>query len=189
MATKEQISSLLKKLNMTAEKIQELWDNAKLYSQTVRNLSSAGKNWSDLNIPCIESLVTLKEEHLKHLEDAKKEEQAKMAEVEKENKRKESLRNEEELLKRIYSKDLNEDELRKIVFECSIAEIIETTYGEKRRWSRSACTIIRIKDLFFAINWEDGLTESQENIFSDQPYQVNKIEKTITKKIIEWEKV
>lgn len=41
----------------------------------------------------------------------------------------------------------------------------ETTYGENRRWSRSAYTILEIGGRFFGFDWEQGLTENQEDYF------------------------
>lgn len=49
---------------------------------------------------------------------------------------------------------------------------IETNYGDNRRWTRSATTIFQIGERYFALDWEEGLTESQENEFWDQPYEV-----------------
>lgn len=46
---------------------------------------------------------------------------------------------------------------------------IETSYGENRRWSRSAYTIFAIGGRYFAIAWEQGLTECQED-YVPYPY-------------------
>lgn len=56
---------------------------------------------------------------------------------------------------------------------------VETIYGENRRWSRSAQTIFEVSGRLFALDWENGLTESQEDEFFDQPYEVEKRTKTI----------
>ena len=65
-------------------------------------------------------------------------------------------------------------------------EGIETEYGENRRWTRTATTIFKVGDRYFALIWEQGLTECQENEFWEQPYEVEKkeYEKTIT--VTEW---
>lgn len=56
---------------------------------------------------------------------------------------------------------------------------VETIYGENRRWSRSAQTIFEVSGRLFALDWENGLTESQEDEFFEQPYEVEKRTKTI----------
>ena len=47
--------------------------------------------------------------------------------------------------------------------------IIAEEFGENRRWTRSAVTVIEIptenETRLFAIDWEEGLTEYQENIY------------------------
>lgn len=56
---------------------------------------------------------------------------------------------------------------------------VETIYGENRRWSRGAQTIFEVHGRLFALDWEEGLTENQENEFFDQPYEVEKRTKVI----------
>lgn len=90
---------------------------------------------------------------------------------------------EEELLKKIDNgEELIKSELCDIIFEFKV----ESKKGENRRWSRSARTISKIGDRYFATNWEEGLTECQENEYYEQPVEVQKktYEKTIT--VTEW---
>lgn len=56
---------------------------------------------------------------------------------------------------------------------------VETIYGENRRWSRSAQTIFEVQGRLFALDWDEGLTESQDHEFFEQPYEVEKRTKTI----------
>lgn len=85
----------------------------------------------------------------------------------------------DELEKKIYNGEkLTEEELKMAVFECSE---VTTEYGENRRWSRSASTIIKVKDKLFCIDWEQGLTECQDDCFEDQPYEVEEKTETITR--------
>lgn len=42
--------------------------------------------------------------------------------------------------------------------------------GEDRRWSKSVLSVIDIEGELYAIEWEQGLTENQENEFYNQPY-------------------
>lgn len=87
------------------------------------------------------------------------------------------------ILKKLDSgKKLSKNEIRELVWEYEI----ETTYGENCRWTRSVNTIIKIKGRFFSIDWEEGLTEMQENEYWSQPIEVypRTYEKTIT--VTEW---
>lgn len=59
--------------------------------------------------------------------------------------------------------------------------------GENRRWSRSVTSVYEIGDKLYSVDWDEALTESQENFYYDQPYEVTLEEKevTITKIVIE----
>lgn len=63
--------------------------------------------------------------------------------------------------------------------EGEISEILwnnEEVYveeGEDRRWSKSMLTVVKIDEKLYAIEWEKGLTEMQEDEFYEQPYPVN----------------
>ena len=78
---------------------------------------------------------------------------------------------------------LTESEIRELVFECGE---VDTKYGDNRRWTRRVTSITEIGARYFCTVWEEGLTESQENEFYHQPYEVteHKYEKTIT--VTEW---
>lgn len=67
------------------------------------------------------------------------------------------------------------DELSEM--RCDYQEIT-TTYGENRRWLRSAETIFKVGERYFCLPWEEGLTESQENEYYNQPYEVYPLEQT-----------
>ena len=77
---------------------------------------------------------------------------------------------------------------QRLVYEYELPE--ETRYGEPRRWSRWAVSICKLKDRYFKVDWDQGLTEMQEDEFYDstieevRPYEY---EKTITVK--EWRPV
>lgn len=84
---------------------------------------------------------------------------------------------EKEMLDLIDSgKELSEDELGELVFEFGI----NTEYGDNRRWSRSATTIVAVGGRYFKVKWEDGLTEYQDNVYDSQPVEVIPVEKTKT---------
>lgn len=92
---------------------------------------------------------------------------------------------ERDYLEKIHNKvKLSESELRELV-----CNSIEDIYGENRRWCRGVTSIIQLGDEFYALNWDQGLTECQENSYYEQPYRVEQrtYEKTIT--VTEWVRV
>ena len=64
-------------------------------------------------------------------------------------------------------------------------EIDEVRHGA-RRWSETVTTIIKAKGRYFSIDWENGLTENQESTFDEQPIEVEKKEKVVTKTVVAW---
>lgn len=89
---------------------------------------------------------------------------------------------EEALLQKID----NREKLKRSEITEVLEHEIESSYGDNRRWSRSVTTISKIGDRYFSTNWEEGLTEYQENEYYEQPVEVKKktYEKTIT--VTEW---
>lgn len=84
------------------------------------------------------------------------------------------------LEEKIYNgKHLTRAELENAVYEC---DVIDTEYGENGRWTRPASSIIKIKDKLFCIDWEEGLTECQIDLFDNQPYEVEEVEETVVVK-------
>lgn len=88
---------------------------------------------------------------------------------------------EDEDFKQIYDKlikgeKLDEEELSTLAFETEWAgkgvRKIETTYGEPRRWVRSAHTIVELFGRYWRIDWDEGLTEMQDYVFWEQPVEV-----------------
>ena len=70
----------------------------------------------------------------------------------------------------------------------------KTIEGEDRRWSRTNESFLKVKEKYFVIVWEEGLTEMQECEYDEQPYEVIKKEtKTLVPEHyetkIEWKKV
>lgn len=65
---------------------------------------------------------------------------------------------------------------------------IERDNGDNRRWSRTITSICELCGRYFCLEWEEGLTEMQENEFDNQPYEVDEhtYEKTIT--VTEWKR-
>ena len=86
--------------------------------------------------------------------------------------------------KEILQKLDNGEELDMSIVREMVWNDVDRIEGENRRWSRSVQSIVALGDRYFAIDWEEGLTEMQENEFYDQPYEVKKIEKTVV--VEEW---
>ena len=92
---------------------------------------------------------------------------------------------EQEFLNKVNSGELfDEDELEKLATE-NCWEIDRISNG-KGRWEEYMTTIFKVSNRFFAIDWEQGLTECQENFYNEQPYEVIKKEKVVT--VTEWVK-
>jgi len=95
----------------------------------------------------------------------------------------------DELLRKVeLGEKLNEYELRELVeFEYRREE------GDDRRWSKSISSYFKLEnsDRTFCLEWEQGLTENQENQFYDQPYEVIETieERVITTKIFNYKRV
>jgi len=63
---------------------------------------------------------------------------------------------------------LTEKELRDLILNYGK----ESDEGENRRWSCTVTTIVELFGRTFAVEWERGLTEMQENEYYSQPYEV-----------------
>lgn len=94
---------------------------------------------------------------------------------------------EQEFLERFYNgKTFSEEELRDIVKE-EIFDIVDTQLdNELHRWTRHVTTIFEVKGGLFALEWQQGLTEDCDDEFYNQPYEVEKKEKTV--KVVEYVK-
>lgn len=80
---------------------------------------------------------------------------------------------------------LTESELSDMLW--SLNRVSETE-GDEGRWTRSMQTIFEINGRYFALDWDRGLTERQENEFWNQPYEVEKKEYAKTITVTEWNK-
>lgn len=87
----------------------------------------------------------------------------------------------DKLATKLENKDeLTEDEIRYIVR--NVSEVYREE-GDDRRWSKSISTVHKVGDKLYNIDWEEGLTELQEDEFFTQPYQV-----TLETEIVQIEK-
>lgn len=67
-----------------------------------------------------------------------------------------------------------------IAFMVHNLEKIHEEEGDEGRWDRQMSTVVKLEENLYAIDWSRGLTESQENVFSEQPYKV----KVETKEVV-----
>lgn len=94
----------------------------------------------------------------------------------------------EEFESKLKNKTFTEEELQELVQDYLFTnqgdrieyEIIDTIYDDElNRWSRNVQTIIKYKNKYYSILWEEGLTEYQDNGIYEQPYEVIKKTKVI----------
>lgn len=75
--------------------------------------------------------------------------------------------------------NLTEKELKMLVQDFDFDVVHK---GENGRWTQTVHRLIDHKDELYIIEYEQGLTEYQENEYYKQPYRVKMVEKTITVK-------
>lgn len=90
---------------------------------------------------------------------------------------------EERIIRKLQSGiELSEEEIKDFTY--SFSEVYREE-GEDRRWSRSVLTVHRAGDKLYAVEWEHGLTENQDDQFWEQPYEVKlNVKEVIIKKEI-----
>ena len=65
--------------------------------------------------------------------------------------------------------ELDDDEMGTLLN--NFEEVYEEE-GENRRWSQGMLTVVKVDEDLYAIEWDKGLTEMQEDSFYEQPYKV-----------------
>lgn len=88
----------------------------------------------------------------------------------------------EYLNKILNGEELSESELIDLVWDNDL--VVDNVEGDCGSWTQSMQTIVKLDDRYFAVDWERGLTEMQENEFYNQPYEVKKVDKMV--KVTEW---
>lgn len=87
----------------------------------------------------------------------------------------------EEFLQRYNSGEPNftKDEIEKMAYG-EFGNYITTVEGNTRRWVQEVETIFEVDGRLFAVGWDRGLTEYQENDFDDaEVYEVERKERVI----------
>ena len=89
---------------------------------------------------------------------------------------------EAEVIRRIDSKEnFDEDELSELLWR--LDEVDRIQYDDDR-WTRPVSSILRIGERFFQLDWDKGLTESQQDYYEEQPLEVFYKERVVVEK--EW---
>ena len=89
-----------------------------------------------------------------------------------------------EFLERYDKKEkFSESELEKLEY---FGEEIDRIEGPNRRWTRTIKNIFKVEDRYFALEFEEGLTEYQDNMYYNQPYEVEKVFEEITTVVVNY---
>ena len=182
------------------EVIEEIYSNIFGYDEFDEFIKRKEDEEERINREILEKLGVLgdsiKPSDYENNDDYEREEQEKLRE-EQENweyeetqrfkQEREKMEEEQEFLKRFDNgEEFDEEELREIVKE-EIFDIVDTQLdNELHRWTRTVTTVFEIEGRLFALEWEQGLTEECEDEFYNQPYEVEKKEKTV--KVVEYVK-
>ena len=164
MATKKDIKQVLKELNLTEADMENFYNELIETNFIIKSLNGSGKKWNDLPIHLIKQLPTQKQKDLESMKKKQEEENKAILKEQQEKEEREYYYEhfEEIMLGKIDSNEkLTEDELKTLALEYDI----ERDYGDNRRWTRGVTSLVEIGERFFEINWEEGLTECQENEF------------------------
>lgn len=180
MATQKEIREILKDLNFTESDMNNFWNDLIETNTLVKSLDNIGKTWKDMNISVIRTLPTQKQRDIESNERKAKEKQKETERIlkEQEDRNYYSTHFNEIMLSKIDNNiKLDESELRELAFDFEV----EREEGDSGRWSQGIRSYIQIKDRYFVLDWDRGLTENQPNEFYNQPYEVIK---EVTEKII-----
>lgn len=85
----------------------------------------------------------------------------------------------------INGEELTEKELKYCAWG-EVGEYIDEIEGYDHRWTKDMSAIFKIGDQLYRIDWEQGLTEYQENEYWEQPYKVRREEKIVTTTVVSY---
>ena len=182
--TKEQ-KEWMKEAGYTEQQLDGFWNENIGTNPIITNLSKFNMTWRDMNLCVVKQLPTQKERDMKALEERKRKEEEEKAEELRKQQEEEYYNThfEEIMVKKIDNKEpLTEQEIRTLVYEYAV----ESEPGDNRRWTRTVTSIIKLCERYFSIDWEEGLTEYQDNEFYNQPYEVRREEEVKTIVVVNW---
>ena len=70
--------------------------------------------------------------------------------------------------------DLDDEEMREMAYDG-----FKTTPYFRNRWTTTTQTLYKVGDRVFAIDWEKGNTEMQEDCFYNQPYEIKLVKRLV----------
>jgi len=101
------------------------------------------------------------------------------------------MNNTELIDKLINGKRLSEKEVQNLVtgdYDIPELNMVDENEGDTDRWSQFMETVFSFKGRYYALDWQRGLTEMQENYYDSQvAAEVKEVKKTIV--VTEWEGV
>lgn len=188
MATKKDISAYLKESGYTTKDMESFWNELIPINWKVRNLHTNGKKWTDLPIHLIRELPTQKEQDLRAIKEKElADEQKRIAEQKAKEEEEYYANNFERIMadKIARKEELTEEELKTLVWDYQV----DIQEGDSGRWTKSMRSIVELCDELYSIDYEQGLTECQENEYPYQPVKVKRVELTKTITVIEYVEV
>lgn len=185
LATKKEIKEILKEISVTEQEMDNYWNELIPLNSLVRQLNNCSKTWRDMNSSVIKTIPNQKQKDLDRIEKEKieKEQQELLKKKEKEDAKYYEDNFEIIMVNKIENKEkLTEKELKNLVW----SHETDREEGENRRWTRTVTSIVKLNGRTFSLDWEEGLTESQENDYYNQPYEVKKQFETKTIEVVSW---
>lgn len=89
-------------------------------------------------------------------------------------------------LERFDRKEAFDEWERKMMAWGEVGTEVDQIENDTGRWTTYMTTVFKIGDRYFAIDWDRGLTECQENEYCSQPVEVTKREYKRTIMVTEW---
>ena len=179
MATKKEVNAWLKEEGLTLKEVDAMFEELAEVNHVARNMIQNGLSWTRWNMSVIKQIPGYKEKELEKNELMKEEEKVKLYEKQKKEAEDIYYFNHflEVMVDKIDKKEkLTEKELRTLMMDYESDSVDD---GEDGRWQRYITSVFEFEGRLFAFNWAQGLTESQDDSFDEQPFEVIKTEKTV----------
>ena len=95
---------------------------------------------------------------------------------------------ESRIFQKLQSKErLTESEILALFWE--YGEEVYEEKGDNKRWTRPVTIVVKFHNKHYLLNFEEALTEMQDDYFYEQPYEVEPYEHEKTIIVTEWRKI